>query len=151
MQAIMAALDQLEPGQPLRLIAPFRPEPLFRVLEKRGFSVEAHDQPNGDCEVLFRPLPGEGGGDTGPQEPPPSPLVWPEPELHLDLADLDPPEPMTRILAALEKMAEGAVLFALLSREPLFLYPELTRRGHLWVGNFDAAGTSYRMLIRRGG
>lgn len=149
MQAILAAVGQLVPGQALRLIAPFRPEPLFKMLEKKGFAAEATDQPNGDCEVLFRPRPTE----EVPAEPAPealSPLAWPLPERDLDLTDLDPPEPMTRILTELETMADGAVLFALLSREPVFLYSELTRRGHRWVGKFNATGETYRLMILRG-
>jgi TusA-related sulfurtransferase len=76
--------------------------------------------------------------------------TWPDPECHLDLTDLDPPEPMTRILAAAEKMEPGSVLFALLAREPIFLFPELQRRGHQWVGNFDETGSTYRIMIRVG-
>ena len=44
--------------------------------------------------------------------------------------DMQPPEPMVRILAEVEEMPAGAVLFALLHREPLFLFPELENRGH---------------------
>jgi len=47
-------------------------------------------------------------------------------------------------------MDPGEVLFALLSREPVFLMPELEKRGHQWVGNYDETGTAYRMLIRIG-
>ncbi len=55
-----------------------------------------------------------------------------------------------RILAQLEAMAEGEVLFALLAREPVFLFPELEARGHAWVGDFDAEGTTYRLMMRAG-
>ena len=36
-QAIMAAVDGLAPGQGLTLLAPFRPQPLFSVMERKGF------------------------------------------------------------------------------------------------------------------
>ena len=39
---------------------------------------------------------------------------------------------------------------AVLSREPVFLFPELTRRGHQWAGNFDETGSAYRILVRIG-
>ncbi len=57
---------------------------------------------------------------------------------------------MVRILEALEDLQPGDVLFALLAREPVFLFPELTKRGHRWAGNFDASGASYRIFVRVG-
>lgn len=148
-QAIMHAVAGLKPGQGLRLLATFRPEPLFRVMEGRGFTSEAREIDGGDWEVLFAP--------KAAAEPPVDvstnaemPQLWPDPDTSLDLTDLDPPEPMVRILAATEQMEPGRVLFALLSREPLFLFPELTRRHHQWVGSFDDAGEAYRILIRIG-
>lgn len=147
MDTILAAVGRLGPGQALRLIAPFRPEPLFRMLEQKGFDAHPVDQPNGDCEVLFTPrdLP-SAEEDAGI----PSPLVWPDPERHFDLTELEDAAASTRALAALDGMAEGSVLFALFSRKPDFLYSDLTRRNHRWVGNFDRSGETYRMLIRRG-
>ena len=53
--------------------------------------------------------------------------------------------------AALESLQQGDVLFALLAREPVFLFPELAKREHEWAGNFDASGTTYRLLVRHGG
>ncbi len=75
---------------------------------------------------------------------------WPAPVREMDNRDLDPPEPMARILAATETMARGEVLAALLCREPMFLFPELARRGHSWRGGFDPDGTTYRVLVRVG-
>ncbi|BDA85406.1 universal stress protein [Aureimonas sp. SA4125] len=147
-QAIMEAVRQLEPGQDLRLYAPFCPTPLFDVMANRGFAHQAREIAGGDWEVVFTPAPladdtavsGNAGAAQG----------WPEPERQLDLVDLDPPEPMVRILAAAEKMQPGTVMFVLLAREPLFLFPELVKRGHEWAGNFDEAGETFRMLIRIG-
>jgi TusA-related sulfurtransferase len=75
---------------------------------------------------------------------------WPDPIQEMDNRELDPPEPMVRILAATEKMANGEVLAALLCREPIFLFPELAKRGHAWRGGFEADGKTYRVLIRVG-
>ncbi len=75
---------------------------------------------------------------------------WPGPSTKLDLRDLDPPEPMVRILAALESMSTGPVLPALLCREPVFLLPELSKRGYRWHGDFEADGTTYSMMVRVG-
>lgn len=148
-QAIMEAVQSLKPGEGLRLIATFKPEPLFRVMGKRGFSHEATEIGGGDWQVLFTPET-DGQTDVAASEGAVSAAQWAEPVFHLDLTELDPPEPMARILSKIELMDPGEVLFALLSREPVFLMPELEKRGHQWVGNYDETGTAYRMLIRIG-
>ena len=70
---------------------------------------------------------------------------------EIDGRDLDPPEPMVKILAAVEELKSGEVLAGLLGREPVFLFPELAKRGHAWRGGFDPDGTTYRVLVRVGG
>ena len=147
-QAIMQAVAGLEPGQGLRLVAPFRPQPLFRVMEGRGFDHEDREIGGGDWEVLFTPKAAVSPVATSPDAV--RPEAWPDPSEHLDLSDLDPPEPMVRLLAAAEALERGEVIFAVLSREPLFLFPELTKRGHQWAGNFDETGSAYRILVRVG-
>ncbi len=150
-QAIMDAVGALAPGERLRLIAPFRPVPLFSVMANRGFSASDRPLDGGDWEVLFSPvdeIQAEAGLATGSS---PSAMSWGNPIEELDLVDLEPPEPMVRILEALEDLKPGDVLFALLAREPVFLFPELAKRQHEWAGNFDASGTAYRLLVRHGG
>jgi uncharacterized protein (DUF2249 family) len=144
--AIMAALDRLEPGQGLRLYATFKPVPLFGVMADRGFRHEEAELDGGEWEVLFTPVaaaPGavEPAGEASDGE-------WPDPVVELDNRDLDPPEPMVRILAAAEELAPGQTLSALLPREPLFLFPELARRGYAWRGEFRPGGDTYRILVR---
>lgn len=149
--AIMAAVDGLSRGQPLRLIAPFRPVPLYQVMANRGFAASDRELSDGDWEVVFTPngaAPVEEGLAAGSS---PAAAGWKSPIEELDLRDLDPPEPMVRILETLGMLEAGDVLFALLSREPLFLFPELAKRRHEWAGNFDAEGRDYRLLIRHGG
>lgn len=150
-QAIMEAVAALAPGQPLRLLAPFRPVPLFSVMANRGFAASDRALGEGDWEVTFSPVAAAESTEGLAFGSSPSAMFWGDPILELDLGDLDPPEPMVRILEALEELAPGDVLFALLAREPLFLFPELAQRHHEWAGNFDAAGTAYRLLIRHGG
>ncbi|BCB21592.1 MULTISPECIES: DUF2249 domain-containing protein [Bosea] len=150
-QAIMEAVGALAPGESLRLVAPFRPVPLFSVMANRGFSASDRPLDGGDWEVVFSPvaeMQAEAGLATGSS---PSAIFWGDPVEELDLIDLEPPEPMVRILEALEALQPGDVLFALLAREPVFLFPELAKRQHEWAGNFDASGTAYRLLVRHGG
>jgi len=74
--------------------------------------------------------------------------VWPEPILQLDNRDLDPPEPMVRILAAADQLGPGETLSALLRREPVFLFPQLEKRGFHWLGGFTPDGDTYELTVR---
>jgi uncharacterized protein (DUF2249 family) len=142
---IMSALERLEPGQGLRLYATFKPVPLFAVMADKGFAHSAQALDAGEWEVLFTPaetelaasIPGKPAFDN-----------WPEPTVQLDNRDLEPPEPMVRILAAAEKLAPGETLSALLRREPVFLFPQLEKRGYRWLGGFSPDGTTYELTVR---
>ena len=48
--------------------------------------------------------------------------------IRLDNRGLQPPEPMIRILQAVERLDPEARLEALLDRRPVFLFPELDER-----------------------
>ncbi len=148
-QEIMQAVAALSPGQGLRLVATFKPIPLFQVLGAKGFRHEAREIAGGDWEVFFSPA-AAAAEDAAPAARAADVTNWPEPAQHMDNRDLDPPEPMVRILAATEAMKKGEVLAALLCREPTFLLPELTKRGHAWRGGFEADGKTYRILVRIG-
>ena len=143
---IMAAVNALAPGEGLRLLATFKPVPLLHVLGSKGFSYETREIGGGDWEVLFSPA----GAARDPETVAPAADAgaWPAPAREMDNRDLDPPEPMVRILAATEEMKPGEVLSALLCREPIFLLPELAKPGHGWRGGFEPDGTTYRILIR---
>lgn len=148
---IMQAVRALPPGTGLRLIAPFPPMPLRSVMARHGFEAAMCERDDGGWEVLFTPLP------PPPDDPArlapgstPEAMFWPDPLRTLDLLGLAPPAPRARILAALEAMAPGEVLFALMGREPLDLLPVLAAQGDEWAGNFAADGRAYRLLVRRG-
>lgn len=152
---IMEAVGALAPGQGLRLYATFKPVPLFQVLGSKGFSHEEKEIGGGDWEVLFRP------GASGAAKDAPAPTgaaaaaaadggAWPAPAREMDNRELEAPEPMVRVLAALEEMEPGQVLSALLCREPMFLLPELAKRGHAWRGAFTPDGGTYKILIKVG-
>lgn len=146
--AIMGAVNQLAKGQRLKLYATFKPEPLFHVLASQGFAHEASPLENGEWLVIFTPVAGARAAVAVASVD--APETWPDPAHYLDCTELDPPEPMVRILAQLAVMPEGEVLFALLGQEPVFLFPELTARGHGWVGDFDETGEAYRLMVLAG-
>lgn len=144
---IMAALAQLEPGEGLRLFAPFKPVPLFDVMASKGFTHREAELEGGEWEISF--VPDNGSLEAAePGYAASSDGDWPEPVVQLDNRDLDPPEPMVRILAEVERLAPGQTLGALLSREPVFLFRELTKRGHQWRGGFTSQKDAYRLTVR---
>lgn len=148
-ELIMRTLSSLAPSQGLRLLATFEPVPLFSVLARKGYTHRSRQLGEDDWEVVFTP------GAAGKAED--APLVsasnsdgWPAPKTRLDVRDLDPPEPMVRILAAVAAMQPSDVLAATLDREPVFLFPELKKRGHQWQGGFEADGSTYALQVRVG-
>lgn len=129
---ILKAVNSLAPGQALRVRATFEPIPLYAVLGNKGYSHQAVRHAEGDWEILF--IPGDkkkkkakSGGTASYKDP--GGLGWPSPSKSLDNRGLLPPEPMMRILEALEHMPKGSVLQAINDREPAFLFPELEARG----------------------
>lgn len=146
-EKIMQTVNALAPGQGLRLLATFKPSPLLHVLGHSGFSHEAKELDGGEWEVLFTP---SAKSDEPVATAAADASRWPAPVRRLDNRDLEPPEPMVRILAAVETMAQGEVLSALLCREPIFLFPELAKRGHRWTAGFEADGVTYKVLVQIG-
>ena len=146
---IMAALEELKPGQGLRLLATFKPVPLFGVMANKGFSHAEKALDGGEWEVLFTPIQAVVEAETPSRAAAPSSFDgWPEPSITLDNRDLDPPEPMVRILAEADKLTPGATLSALLRREPVFLFPQLEKRGFHWLGGFTPDGSTYELTVR---
>jgi uncharacterized protein (DUF2249 family) len=144
---IMAAIEGLEPGQGLRLLATLKPIPLLGLMEKKGFSYSAQPLDAGEWEVLFTPSDVK-TELTARADGPSSLDDWPEPAVRLDARDLDPPEPMVNILAAADRLTPGATMSALLRREPVFLFPQLEKRGFRWLGGFTPDGATYELTVR---
>ena len=125
---IMQTVRQLQPDQALRLIAPFKPVPLFAVLGRQGFNHEATPLTDGDWEVRFtRSNPTANGAATaatvadGADQG--TGLV------EVDARGLEPPRPLVTILEALTTLPDGATLRAHTDRRPMHLYAQLTNRG----------------------
>lgn len=149
-EKIIEAVNALKPGQGLRLFATFKPTPLLQVLASKGFTHEARELDGGEWEVLFSPAAAPSKIENVVSTAAGRDTPWPEPTTNLDNRDLDPPEPLVRILATTESMGPGEVLSALLCREPLFLFPELAKRGHSWRGGYEPDGKTYKVLVRVG-
>ncbi|HQT32248.1 MAG TPA: DUF2249 domain-containing protein [Thiobacillus sp.] len=74
--------------------------------------------------------------------------MLPAAEIHIDARDLEPPEPLEKVMQALPLLRTGQSIRLLLLREPFALYPILAARGYGHVTQMQADG-SYVILIRQ--
>ena len=142
---IMAALRALTSGQALVLRAPFEPTPLYDVLGRRGFAHRALRHADDDWEVTFY-------RDDAPPDRPAAVTAAAAPaggRTVLDVRGLEPPQPMVRVLEAVDRLGPGAELEVRHDRRPLLLYPQLDERGFVHETDEPEAGL-VRILIRRG-
>lgn len=124
-QRIMAARSEVPDGGILVVRATFEPAPLYRVLGKQGFEHHTECLADDDWRVWFHP-----------------------PLIELDVRDMDPPEPLSHTLAALETLPEGATLLQVNVRVPQFLLPQLTQRGFTYEVR-EVSPDLVHVLIRR--
>ena len=117
----LATVEALEEQGLLELVAPFEPRPLMAKLREAGCEVTSARQ--GDGTWLVR----AGKGGLAPLE---------------DYAELAPPEPMERVLAAVAALPPGAVFVARLPRDPLLVKPHLEARGLAWQVAVRPDGTA---------
>lgn len=131
---IIQAAAPLKTGERLRLIAPFEPAPLYRVLAQQGFSHQSTPFDSGDWEVLFT----RGRAGNASEDPPANSPTASDPQpracsgtpvLDVDARGLEPPQPLVKILEALTSLPAGALLRARTDRRPMHLYAQLQERG----------------------
>lgn len=128
---IMATVKALAADQVLVLRAPFEPVPLYGVLGKGGFAHWAQCHAPDDWSVWFYR---EAAGGR----------------VVVDVRDLEPPQPMVRVLEEADRLAAGAELEVRHDRRPLFLYPQLDERGFVHETDEPEPGL-VRIRIRRKG
>ncbi len=142
---IMAAIGAVKPGAILRIRAIFEPVPLYSVLGGRGFSHWTEKLADDDWRVWFY------NGDAAQVSITPaisSEMPAEEDLVMLDVRGLEPPEPMTQTLAALETLPAGKALLQINARVPQFLLPMLDERGFEYV-LLNEEPDQVRGLIRR--
>lgn len=74
-------------------------------------------------------------------------MATPPPEILVDGRNLEPPEPMEKVMQALALLRPGQGIRFLLHREPFPLYPLLAERGYRHETQPQPDG-SYVILIR---
>jgi len=130
--AIMEVVRKVAPGEILRLRNSFEPAPLYDVLRMRGFEHVTRQRADDDWEILFFNAGGKAAKHSIPQQAEPRGNGWVSDEtITIDVSELVPPEPMMRILSALEEMTPGKTLLVHHVRRPMFLYPQLDDLGYL--------------------
>lgn len=104
---ILSTLDGLLPGSVLVVLAPFRPKPLEALLTTRGNGVSVVAGGDGTFNLVC--------------------VVGGAPAI-VDLRDLEPPEPLERVLSLAARLGPGESLLAHLPRHPRWLLPHLAQR-----------------------
>jgi uncharacterized protein (DUF2249 family) len=140
---IMATVRELGAGDVLVLRAPFEPIPLYDVLGKRGFGHWTERHRADDWSVWFYRVAAGGPKAPAPVHEPAGPDV-----LQLDVRGLEPPQPMVRVLEALDTLGPGQRLEVVHDRRPLFLYPQLDAQGFVHETEEPGPGL-VRITIRR--
>jgi uncharacterized protein (DUF2249 family) len=141
---IMAAVKALPADHVLVVRTPFPPIPLYDLLGRRGFRHWTERHAADDWSATF-------ARDTAlPTNRAPHPASTGARHMVLDVRGLEPPEPMVRVLHAIEQLEVGDDLEVRHDRRPIFLYPQLDERGFTHQTDEPAPGL-VRIVIRRRG
>src|SRR6185503_1385779 len=132
-RAIMIVASSVPAGAAFRLVASFEPLPLYDVLAKQGFTHWSDEIGQGAWEVVFTRATDSAHQELEPQDTPGSDDDWPTAitaEVTIDVRELVPPEPMIKILEALEQLQPGERLLVHHVRRPIHLYDRLNEMGY---------------------
>ncbi len=132
---IMRKVKELKDEQVLLIINSFEPIPLYTVLGKKGFEHITVEE-SGTFKVYFYKESNTANESTSSaaQGDNQSANVLNEDDfeniIELDVSELQPPEPMMKILETISSVDEKSVLRVFHHREPHLLYPKLEERGY---------------------
>ncbi len=134
---IMAKVKTIGDDEVLLLINSFEPVPLYSVLSKKGF--EHNTIKKGSAFYIYffkKEVSKNTTTDTANENV--NEKISPhdyENIIEIDVRELEPPEPMIKILETLSSVDEKTVLVVHHHREPLMLYPKLEERGYRAISN----------------
>jgi uncharacterized protein (DUF2249 family) len=142
---ILRAVRVLPPGGILALRNTFEPLPLYTLLGRRGFQAWARRLAADDWEIFFAqvvvPAPAQTSAKAAD--------AVPAQTITLDNRGLEPPQPMLRVLAALDASGPHDTIVALTDRVPLLLFDELNERGLAYTAEQLPDG-AHRVTIAKG-
>ncbi|HVA65488.1 MAG TPA: DUF2249 domain-containing protein [Elusimicrobiota bacterium] len=132
---ILGEAAKVAEGGVLVVRATFDPKPLYHVLGAQGFKAWAERLSDEDWKIYFRKRRRASCGahhgheeDDG-QDDGTVAMQGPGRVVRLDVSDLEPPEPMIRILQEIQSLKGEDVLEVSHHREPVPLYAELEAAG----------------------
>jgi uncharacterized protein (DUF2249 family) len=153
LQLIQQHVKELQEGQVLKILNTFEPTPLINLLGKRGFVSYVKATEENVIETYFYKETQEKNEALETIRP----IVnnW-EPLLkkyagnlqEIDVRHLEMPEPMMRILAALEKLPANTALYVHHKRIPVFLLTELKDRLFGYRIKEITGGEVYLLIFR---
>lgn len=129
---ILSKAKNLNLGETLLIINSFEPIPLYSLLEKKGF-IYWTEKVNDTFKVYFYKVDETKITDENPAKENNAMSINEkdfENIIEMNVHDLQPPEPMMKILENLNKVDEKTVMRVFHHREPQLLYPKLEERGY---------------------
>lgn len=152
-QLIMSKINELKEGEALEIINTFTPAPLITVLKRQGFSAYTEMVNDQLVHTFFYKDPDAPKPVSAANESIRS--HWDEVNARFadnlvfaDVRGLEMPEPMIRILAALDTLPEDKALFVYHKKLPVFLLPELAERKFDYRVNEIAPGEVHLLIFR---
>jgi uncharacterized protein (DUF2249 family) len=163
---ILKAAKTVPQGGILFLRNPFEPLPLYELLGEQGFAPWARQVGGSadDWEVFFYRVPaGEPVSPSSGSSPGPVPSGGEVPgpgeanvpgalavaSVQIDVSQLTPPEPMTRVLKALAQLQPGETLLVRHVQRPMYLFSKLDNLGHAYQ-TWEIGPGHVEILIRVG-
>jgi uncharacterized protein (DUF2249 family) len=141
---IMTRVKNLKEDETLMILNTFEPVPLYSVLGKKGYGHQTIRK-NGEWIIyFFKDNTLSSDNETGKKRKP----VFNEEIFELDVRNLEPPEPMVKILETLTKLSDNTILLVHHHREPLMLYDKLAERGYSAITN-KIEENYYKVLITK--
>ncbi len=129
---IMNKVKMLKDDEVLLLINSFEPIPLYAVMEKKKYQHVTFKKPS-EYYVYFIKKDNESSENSN-QLINNNNVIHPsqvsENIIEIDVRELEPPEPMLKILETLPQLDDNSVLVVHHHRDPLMLYEKLEERGY---------------------
>ena len=128
---ILAKVKELKDDEVLLLINSFEPIPLYTVLERKGYAHKTEKEndvfkiyfyKDNKLNVVDEEIKSHSNDEIN--------VADFENIIEIDVRDLEPPEPMIKVLETLSKIDNKTVLLMHHHREPTMLYPKLEERGY---------------------
>lgn len=127
---IMQSLEKVANENGLAIIVPFEPFPLYTVLEDRGWGYRIKKIGLNDNFILFRrtgkPID---NNETRQKIIDENDVKLIDGVYNIDVRQLEPPEPMAKVISLLSALAGNSIIKSIHDRKPVFLMNKLDQLG----------------------